>query len=48
MRKKLWAVLLCSALAFGGLTACGDDEGDVDDGNTNGEVAPNNDDEDDD
>ncbi len=38
MKKKLWAMLLCGVLAFGGLTACGD----VGDGNTDGEVVPGN------
>ncbi len=46
MRKKLWTLLLCCALAFGGLTACGDSEGGVDGGNTEGDVVPNNGDDD--
>jgi hypothetical protein len=45
MRKKLWTLLLCCALAFGSLTACGGNEG-GDGGNTNGEVAPSNGDDD--
>jgi predicted small lipoprotein YifL len=43
MTKRLWALLLCLALAFGTLTGCGGEEGGTE--NVPGEVAPGGDDE---